>query len=266
VAALLSAAVSHIPMRILVVDDEPLARERVRALLARQPDVEIVAECGTADEAVAAAAALAPDVMLLDIDLPGRTGIEVAAAIPEPTRPVIIFVTAHDRFAVDAFDVRAVDYVMKPFDRERLTQALQRAEEQLALRRNLSLEARLETLLDRLPADRKAERICVRSDGKMVFLRPDEIWWVEAANNYSIIHLADRRRVMLRESIGALEERLGSKDFVRISRSAIVRLEHVQELEPTMHGDYTVVLRNGVRLGLSRQLRGRLEIFLPREG
>jgi len=250
-------------MRILLVDDEPLARERARAMLARETDVSVVGECGSAHEALDAIHAQIADVVLLDINLPGMTGIDVVNAIAESQRPAIIFVTAHERYAVDAFGVKAVDYVLKPFDRERLGQALQRAREYLKSRRVAELESKIASLLER-PPDRKPERFGIKTDGKVVFIRPDEIWWIEAANNYSIIHLSDGRRLMLRESIGALEERVGSEEFARIGRSTIVRLDQVQELQPTEYGDYIVVLRSGVRLALSRQLRGRLDLFLPR--
>jgi two-component system LytT family response regulator len=250
-------------MRILVVDDEPLARERLRVLLASERDAEIIGECSTAGEAIAAIAETSPDVVLLDINLPGATGIDVAAAIPEVQRPAIIFVTAHERYAVNAFGVNAIDFVLKPFDRDRLLEALRRVGTYLHARRGATLEARLESWLERRAPERKRERFCVKTGGCVVFIRPDEIRWIEAANNYSIIHLSDGRRVMTRESIGTIEERLDAADFVRISRSAIVSVDQVQELRPTEHGDYTVVLRNGLGLPLSRQLRGRLDVFLP---
>lgn len=250
-------------LRLLVVDDELLARERIRSLLRQQTDVEIIGECANGRDAAIEIQRLHPDVVLLDINMPGLDGLQVAASLPPGERPAIIFVTAHDRYAVDAFGVQAVDYVLKPFDAERLGQALERAREQVRSQRSEALGEKLEALLVDKPAPRKPDRLLVKTDGRVVFVRPEEIVWVEAANNYSLLHLADGRRLMFREAIGVLEQRLGTAQFARISRSAIVRLDHIQELQPTPHGDYVVLLRDGRRLALSRQLRSRFDIFAP---
>jgi two-component system LytT family response regulator len=163
----------------------------------------------------------------------------------------VIFATAHDRFAVDAFDVAAVDYLLKPFDRERCQQALRRAQEQIHLRRS-SVPA---------PAPGpRADRITVKADGRLVFLRPEEIVRVEAADNYVMLHLRSGR-LMLRETMTAIEGRLGTQDFARVNRSAIVNLDQVREIQPAQHGDYHVVLRDGTVLPLSRSLRGKLDRF-----
>ncbi|HEY4300974.1 MAG TPA: LytTR family DNA-binding domain-containing protein [Candidatus Didemnitutus sp.] len=250
------------PWRILIVDDEPLARERVRALLPSDPPVEIVGEAGSGPDAVEAIRSRRPDIVLLDMQMPGFDGLQVVAELPADRRPIIIFVTAHDRFAVDAFAVHATDYLLKPFDGARLQAALQRAAGELETRKAGNLGARLEHLLaESGPGERKADRLAFKVDGRVVFLRPDEIVWAEAADNYVVIHLADSSRLMLRETMSALEERLGSTAFARINRSAIVRLDRVKELQPTFHGDYTVVLRDGTRLPLSRSMRGQLEKF-----
>ena len=248
------------PLRLLIADDEPLARERLRALLRPEPGVEIVGECDSGPAAVAAIRRDRPDVVLLDIQMPGCDGLQVVAELPAEERPAIIFVTAHDRFAVDAFAIHAVDYLLKPFDQQRLHEAVARAAEQVRNRRAGDLGDRLESLLaDAGPAGRKPGRLAFRAEGRVVFLKPEEIAWVEAADNYVVLHLADAGRLMLRETLSTLEERLAVAGFTRVNRSAVVRLDHVRELQPTFHGDYTVVLRDGTRLPLSRSLRGHLE-------
>lgn len=251
-------------LRTLIVDDEPLARERLRALLGQEDSVEIVGECGSGPEAIAAIGRDRPEIVFLDIQMPGCDGMQVVAGLPAKERPAIIFVTAHDRFAVEAFDIEAVDYLLKPFDPERLRSAVRRAAEEVAARRAGDLGARIEGLLSGAAAPAappRPERLAVKSDGRVVFLRPDEIVWIEASDNYVVIHLVDGGRLMLRETMASLEERLGATGFARVNRSAIVCLEQVKEMQPTFHGDYVVILRNGTRLSLSRALRGQLEKF-----
>jgi two-component system LytT family response regulator len=206
-----------------------------------------------------------PDVVILDVQMPGLSGIEVAAALPADQRPAVIFVTAHERYAVEAFATRAVDYLLKPFDGDRLRQALQRARDQIHSQRDGDLALRLEQLLAAPPAD-VPERLAFKVDGRIVFHRPDEIVWIEAANNYSIVHLRVGKPMMVRETLGALEARLGPRHFVRANRSAVVHVGQVKELQPTRYGDYVVVLQDGLRIPLSRNLRGEVERFLPHAG
>ncbi len=254
-------------LRLLIADDEPLARERMRSLLALDPMHEIVTECASGPEAVEAILRETPDVALLDIQMPGCDGLEVLARLPDAARArlAVIFVTAHDRFAVHAFDARAVDYLLKPFARDRLQLALQRAGEFLRSRDADQLSGRLSALMERTlgAAPRESDRLAVKADGRIIFVRPVEIVWVEAANNYSILHLEQGRRLMVRESMTALEDRLGASGFARINRSAMVRVETVKELQPKGYGDYDVVLHNGRRLPLSRSLRGQWDKFVP---
>lgn len=245
-------------LRILIVDDEPLARDRVRAMLRAAADAEVIGECGNGPDAAATIREKKPDVVFLDVQMPGSNGLEVVRELPAEQRPAIIFVTAHDKFALDAFGVHATDYLLKPFDQERFRAALRRAADQVRARRAGDLNAKLESLLaDASPAAKRPGRLAFKTDGRVVFLKPEEIVWVEAADNYVLLHLADTQRLMLRETMSSLEERLGP-DFSRVNRSAIVRLEEVKELQPTFHGDYTVVLRDGTRLPLSRNHRGQL--------
>jgi two-component system LytT family response regulator len=177
--------------------------------------------------------------------------LQVLAELPASRRPAIVFATAHERFAVDAFDVAAVDYLLKPFDRDRFQQALRRVHDFLQRNRELPPPPVQAT---------KTDRITVKADGRLVFLKPDEIVRVEAADNYVMLHLVNGR-LMLRETMAAIETRLGTASFARINRSAIVHLDQVKEIQPTQHGDYTVVLRDGMKLSLSRSLRGRLDRF-----
>jgi two-component system LytT family response regulator len=249
------------PLRVLIVDDEPLARERLRAWLREEPAVEIVGECGSGPEAIATLRRTPLDLVFLDVEMPGCDGLQVLSELPAEGRPAVVFVTAHERFALDAFEVQAIDYLLKPFDRERFQTALRRAEEHLRARRAGKLEDKLESLLaDAASPGKKSERLTVKSNGRLVFLKPDDIVWVAAADNYIILHLTSGR-LMLRETLTALEERLDAATFARVSRSALVNLDQVKELQPTFHGDYVVVLRDGTRVPLSRSLRGRFGKF-----
>ncbi len=248
-------------IRALIVDDEPLARERLRAFLRQEPTVEVVGECGSGTEAIETIGNTSLDLLFLDMQMPGCNGLQVIEALPEGNRPAVIFVTAHERFALDAFEVQAVDYLLKPFDFERFQIAVRRAREFLNARRAGELGQKLEGLLaDASGVVKKTERLTVKADGRLVFLKSDEIVWVEAADNYVVLHLATGR-LMLRETMSALEARLGKDSFTRVSRSAIVHLDQIKELQPSVSGDYTVILRDGTKLPLSRNLRGQLDRF-----
>jgi two-component system, LytTR family, response regulator len=246
------------PLRVLIVDDEPLARERLRALLQHESAAEIIGECGSGPEAVESIRRLAPDLVFLDMQMPGCDGLQVVDQLPPERRPAVVFVTAHDKFAVDAFAVQAVDYLLKPFDRERFKTAFKRAQEHLRAKRTGELDEKLERLLAGAHTTARApDRLAVKADGRVVLVKPEDVVWIEAADNYVILHLREDR-LMLRETLSALEERLGTTHFARVNRSAIVHLDQIKELQPTFHGDYVVVLRNGTKLPLSRSLRGQL--------
>jgi two-component system LytT family response regulator len=251
-------------LRLLIVDDELLARDRLRSFLVQDTAVEIIGECKSGSEAIEMIRREHPDIVFLDVQMPGGDGLQVAADLPLAQRPVIIFVTAYDRYALEAFGVRAVDYLLKPFDQARLQLALRRAIEQVHARREGDLGTRVETLLAGAQV-RNNERLAFRSSGRVVFLRPHEIVRVEAANNNSILHLASNNHLVLHETLSAMEQRLGPAGFVRINRSALVHFDQVKELQPSAHGDYVVVLQDGLRLPLSRHLRGALGKFVPQE-
>jgi two-component system LytT family response regulator len=249
-------------LRIIVADDEPLARARLLALLPKDVSLDIVGEYASGTEAAEAIRREKPDIAFLDMQMPGCDGLQVVAGLDPAERPAIVFVTAHDKFAVDAFGVRAVDYVLKPFDRERLETALERAAEFVAARRAGDLSSRVEGALAGAAGNPRPERLAVKADGRFVFLKFDEIIWVEAADNYVVIHTSAGERLMPRDTLTAIEGRLGPQHFTRVNRSALVRIDQVKELQPSATGDYSILLRNGTRIPLSRALRGRFEKFL----
>jgi two-component system, LytTR family, response regulator len=249
-------------IRAIIVDDEPLARDGVRLHLADAPDVEVVGEAGSGEEAIDLIETLRPDLVFLDVQMPGVDGFGVLEALGAGQMPVTIFATAYDQFAVKAFEAHAVDYLLKPYDAERFHKALDRAREQLRARRRSSEDERLGSLLQELQArSRFSERIIVRAGGRIVILRAAEIDWVEAASNYVRLHVGSKE-YLLRETMTALEAKLDPAEFVRIHRSTIVRVDRIRELEPLFQGDYVVILSDGTRLSSSRGYRERLQELL----
>ena len=248
-------------IRTLIVDDESLARERLRQLLQNEPEVEVVGECADGREAVVAIRNASPDLIFLDIQMPELDGFGVLEAIGGEASPVIVFVTAHDKFALRAFEVHAVDYLLKPFDRERFETALRHALEQVKHREGNQLEQRQAALLNALqPAAKSAERLAVKTGGRVVFVKINDIDWIEAAHNYIELHVGKESH-LLRQTLDAIEARLSPAVFVRISRSVIVNLERIKELQPLFHGEYAVLLQNGAQLTLSRRYRDKLQQF-----
>ena len=251
-------------IRAVIVEDEPLGRERIRTLLRGDREIEIAGECANGREAVATIAKLKPDLVFLDVQMPEMDGFEVLESIDSEAMPVIIFVTAYDQYAVKAFQVHAIDYLLKSFDRERFEQALRRAKAEIANGRKEELGERLAALLEDLQQQRaRPERLVVRSGGRILFLRVEEIDWVAAADNYVCLH-AGRETHLLRETMAGLEQRLDPEKFLRIHRSTIVNLDRIQDLKPLFHGDYVVRLRDGTELVLSRTYREKLEKPLGR--
>jgi two-component system LytT family response regulator len=246
-------------IRTLIADDEPLARERLRTLLSGEDWIEVVAECQSGTEAIEAIGRLQPDLVFLDIQMPGATGFEVIETVGPARMPLVVFVTAFDRYALRAFDVHALDYLLKPFDRDRFQQALGRARVQLERRSNGDLERRLlELVQDLKPASQRLERFVVKSGGRVFFVRAEEIDWIEAAGNYVKLHVGAEAH-LFRETMNTLEAQLDPDVFFRIHRSHIVNIERVKELQPWFNGEYVVFLRNGTRLTLSRGYREKLQ-------
>jgi two-component system, LytTR family, response regulator len=228
-------------IRALIVGDEPLARARLRRLLGAEPDVEVVGECPDGSSALAALAAGPVDLLVLDVQMPERDGFEVAGAIGGGL-PVTMFVTAYEEHARRAFDADAVDYLLKPVDPDRLTEALARA------RRRIELERKISSYPRRIPA---------RSGNRVKFVDAEEIDWIEAQGNYAALHTAAGSE-LVRETMTALEQRLDPRRFARIHRRHIVRIDRIEELEPHSTGEYVVVLRGGTRLISGRTYRTRL--------
>lgn len=245
-------------IRTLIVDDESLARERLRQLLQPAPDIELVGECSDGQEAIAAIEEKKPDLVFLDIQMPELDGFDVLQGIRSEPRPVIVFVTAYEKFAVRAFEVHAVDYLLKPFDRERFQQALARATEQVRHRSSGSQQERHAALIAEIkPAAKNPERLAIKSSGRVVLVKVAEIDWIKAAHNYVELH-ENTQTHLLRETLGSLEQRLPPERFVRISRSVMVNVERVKELQPLFWGEYAVLLQDGTRLTLSRRYRNKV--------
>lgn len=245
--------------RVVIADDEPLARERLRTLLAGEDWLEVVAECQNGLDAAECILKQKPDLVFLDVQMPGATGFDVIEAVGPERMPLVVFVTAFDKYALRAFDVHALDYLLKPFDRERFQQALRRAHEQLERRSPADLERRLIELVQDLkgPSNR-LERFVIKSGGRVFFIRADEIDWIEAAGNYVKLH-AGTDAHLFRETMNAIEARLDPDVFYRIHRSHIINIERVKELQPWFNGEYVVILKNGTRLTLSRGYREKLQ-------
>jgi two-component system LytT family response regulator len=248
-----------VKIRTLIVDDEPLARQRLRTLLEAESDIEIVSECTDGRQAVAAIREERPDLVFLDVQMPLLDGFGVLETLGVDRPPAIVFVTAYDRYALRAFEVHALDYLLKPFDRERFGKALARARSHARQDQSADVSQRLLALLQDVKEARKPlDRLVIKSGGRVCFVRTDEIDWVEAAGNYVKIHVQDEEH-LLRETISNLEGRLDPDKFLRIHRSTIVHIERIRELQPAFHGDQVVILRNGTELPLSRSYREKLQ-------
>jgi len=246
-------------IRVLIVDDEALARGILREMLQRDSDVSIVGECANGKHAVEAIQELTPDVLFLDIQMPEMGGFEVLDALDGPTMPHLVFVTAYDQYAVRAFEVHALDYILKPFDRERFEAAWQRAKAQVLRERNGGVEQRILSLLEDLKAGTKyLERLVIKSSGRIYFLETNDIDWIQAEGNYVSVHVGKKSH-LLRETISSLESQLDPRKFLRIHRSAIVRIDRIKELQPWFHGEYHIILLDGTELTLSRNYRDRLQ-------
>ena len=245
-------------IRVVVVDDEPIAREGVRRQLVCEPGVEIVAECGDGLVAVETIRELAPDLVFLDVQMPGMDGFEVTRAIGIDVMPAVVFVTAYDKYALQAFEVNAVDYLLKPFDGERFQKAFQRARLQIERRTTEAINEKLEALLESMrPQQRYLERLVVKSAGRIFFLPVAEIDWIESADNYVNLHCG-RESHLIRETLSGLESKLDPEEFLRVRHSAIVNLKRIRELRPLFKGEYEIVLQNGVKLTSSRRYRNKI--------
>ena len=244
-------------IRTLIVDDEPLARRKIREFLKEDREIEIVGECGAGPQAVAVVRSATPDLLFLDVQMPGMDGFAVLEELRGDRLPFVIFVTAYDKYAVKAFEVRALDYLLKPFHRERFARATERAKAQIR-GRQADLTTQIRDLIQELrPQTRYLDRVIVKTGGTVFFLKTDEIDWISAEENYVRLH-SGKASYLLREKISGLEAQLDPARFRRIHRSTIVNIDRIQRLHPHSHGDCHVVLLDGTELILSRVYRDRL--------
>lgn len=251
-------------IRALIVDDEAASRRRIRQFLGDLPDVEVIGECEDGQEAVATIEAQSPDLLFLDVQMPRLGGFDVIERVGAGRMPAVIFVTAFDKFAVRAFEVYALDYVLKPFDRERLRRAVERAREQIDDAQAVGLGRRLRGLLEDLRDGRERGRLSrleVRSCGRTVFVAVGEIDWVGAADNYLELHVGKETH-LIRETMSQLEARLDRARFARVHRSTLVNIDRVKELRPLFNKDHVLVLRDGTRLTVSRTYYEKLVSLL----
>jgi two-component system LytT family response regulator len=268
-----------VPISVVVADDEALARRRIVRMLQEERDVEIVAQCADGRQAVDAIRQFQPDLVFLDVQMPELDGFGVLASLNEGRVPTVIFVTAYDEYALRAFEVHALDYLLKPFDADRFRSAFHRARAQLELAGAESENRRLFELLEHLSGStaaadpaaagqrssanalnggQYADRLMIKTEGRVVFAKATEIDWIEAAGNYVRLHIGRDAR-LLRETMADLERRLDPARFIRIHRSTIVNLDRVREMQPWFSGEYTVIMHDGAKLKLSRGYRERLE-------
>ena len=262
-------------VRALIVDDEMLARDTLRLLLEQHEQITIVGDCENGKEAVKAIRKERPDLVFLDIQMPEMNGFEVVETIGTEEMPVVIFVTAYDQYALQAFEARALDYLLKPFDDERFDQALERALERIHQRQVGALSTQLVDLLSNRQdevaeepqgtpdstQDGYLERIMIKERGSMFFVKVEDIEWIAAAGDYVSLHLGPKNH-LIRETMGGLLKKLDPRRFVRIHRSNIVNVEQIKELKPYFHGDYIVILKNGKELKLSRRYWDQVEKVL----
>ncbi len=246
-------------IRTMVVDDEPMARERLLALLGQEKDIEIIGECADGSQAISAIQQQQPDLVFLDVQMPACDGFRVIEDVGPERMPAVVLVTAYDEYALKAFEVHAIDYLLKPFGRDRFQQSLQHARAHVERRRAGDLGRQLMALVqDVKPEPQRMDRLVVKSGGRVFFLRTDDLHWVEAAGNYVRLHLTAESH-LFRETMNNMEARLDGQRFVRIHRSRIVNADRIKELQPWFNGEYVVVLNNGTRLTLSRGYRERLQ-------
>jgi two-component system LytT family response regulator len=245
----------------MIVDDEALARDRLRQLLEAEAGIDIVGECADGREAVAAIQAASPDLVFLDVQMPELDGFGVLEAIAGNAMPVIVFVTAHDQFALKAFEVHAVDYLLKPFDRERFQAALRHAMELAGNKATRGhVESQAAVLAQLRPQPRPLDRLAVRTGSHIVWVPLDDIDWIDSADNYVELHVGSKSH-LLRETLNSIEERLPAEKLVRISRSVIVNPQRIKEVRRMLYGGYEIRLTTGVTLTLSRRYRDKLPML-----
>jgi two-component system LytT family response regulator len=252
-------------VRAIIADDEELARKKLSMMLESESDVQLVAECRDGTETLRALSTHKPDLLLLDIRMPDLDGFEVLSRMAGKDMPLVVFTTAYDQHAVQAFEAHALDYLLKPFDQERLHEALVRARNELLTRNERDTTQRILHFLSESAARQPSasRRLIIKAGGRVVFLSFDQIDWVEAAANYVRIYVG-KQSYLLRRGIGEIAERLDPLQFIRIHRSAIVNVQKIKELQPVNSGEYIVVLRDGKELSCSRGYRSGLQELIDK--
>jgi two-component system, LytTR family, response regulator len=249
-------------IRAVIVDDEELGRDRIQSLLSEHRDIHVAGVCSDGMSAIETIEREKPDIVFLDVQMPEMNGFDVLRGLDMERMPAVVFVTAHDGYALQAFEIHALDFLLKPFDQARFEKALDRARAQLSTTKDAQLDPKILSLIEDLRGDKKyPERLIVKSSGRVFFIRTDEIDWVEASGNYVKVHARDDSH-LLRESMKNMEGKLDPKAFVRIHRSAIVNIDRIKELEPWFHGEYIVIMRDGTRLTASRVFSDRLSALI----
>jgi two-component system LytT family response regulator len=247
------------PFSTLLVDDEPLAREGLRMLLANDTDVSVIHEAKNGREAVESIRTTRPDLVFLDVQMPEMDGFAVVQEVGAERMPAVVFVTAHDKYAIQAFEINAIDYLLKPVTEERFAKALARSKTLLQSKQTAEPNRQILSLLETLAAPRSAlKRLAVRSAGKTIFVDVEDIDWIEAAENYVQLH-AGRAEHLLHVTMNTLEKSLDADLFLRIHRSVIVNVKRIKQLQPVMHGEFVITLENGVRLQSGRSYTERLK-------
>jgi len=250
-------------LQAIIVDDESPARDRVRDLLAGEPDINIAAECNGGREAITAIGTHRPDLLFLDIQMPEVNGFDVLRALPAKHLPAVIFTTAYNEHALEAFEVHALDYLLKPFRVARFNAALQRAREHLHTRHAGDTDARILALLERFrPVPAYTTRFVIKGASRVVIVKAEDVDLIESAANYALLHVGDKTHV-LRETMRSLDEHLDPARFVRISRSAIVNIERIKELQPMARAEYVVILNTGKKVTMTRGIRELQRALTP---
>ena len=245
-------------IRALIVDDEPLARKRIKSLLAHESSVDVIGECSDGHKAVTSINELTPDLVFLDVQMPAMDGFEVIKTIGPERMPTVIFVTAYDQYALKAFVVNAIDYLLKPFDRRRFQKTMERAKAMIRGLQNGNVNNQLLSLLDDLRREQEMpDRFIIKNGGRVVFLRVEEIDWMRVVGNYVRLQAGAESHLM-RETMNGMEAKLSPDKFMRIHRSTIVNIDRVKEVQPWAKGEYVVIMRDGTRLIMSRRYRERL--------
>jgi two-component system, LytTR family, response regulator len=250
-------------VRTVIADDERLARKKLRLLLDSEPEIKVVAECSDGRQTLSAIRTYRPELLLLDIQMPDLDGFQVLSEIPPAEMPVVIFTSAYDQYAIRAFEAHALDYLLKPFDQDRLHQALGRVRQELRKSQDREITHRILELLSQVKSEAAVtsesdDRLIIKAKGRVVFLNLDEIDWVEAAANYVRLNVG-KESYLFRETITGISERLNPNHFIRIHRSAIVNARKIKELIPVNSGEYVVILKSGKELSCSRGYRSALQ-------